>query len=114
MATVGTNRHPQITTYRGICGRFCPAESGMARGLRLDRGTRSEISRGPKDLCARRRGEIYFAVENGEVIGTCAAIRPPPHARCLRGDPAHSREIELAKLAVAPVAQGRGLGRRLS
>jgi GNAT superfamily N-acetyltransferase len=47
-------------------------------------------------------GEIFFALENGTVIGTCAAIW-------------HSdKEVELAKLAVSPVAQGRGLGRQLS
>ena len=47
-------------------------------------------------------GEIFCALQAGEVVGTCAAIRVSPNV------------FELAKLAVAPVAQGRGLGRRLS
>jgi ribosomal protein S18 acetylase RimI-like enzyme len=47
-------------------------------------------------------GQIYFALQNGEVVGTCAAIRASP------------KVYELAKLAVAPGAQGRGLGRQLS
>ncbi|HEX7676474.1 MAG TPA: GNAT family N-acetyltransferase, partial [Thermoanaerobaculia bacterium] len=34
-------------------------------------------------------------------VGTCAAIRVPPST------------VELAKLAVSPEAQGRGIGRRL-
>lgn len=47
-------------------------------------------------------GQIFFALQDGEVVGTCAAIRISPGV------------FELAKLAVAPVAQGQGLGRRLS
>ena len=47
-------------------------------------------------------GEIFFAVEGECVIGTCAAI------------PRDDGTIELAKLAVTPAAQGRGLGRALS
>ncbi len=46
-------------------------------------------------------GEIFFALDGDEVIGTCAMIP--------RGDD----EFELAKLAVTPAAQGRGIGRRL-
>ena len=47
-------------------------------------------------------GEIFFAVEGDRVLGTCAAI------------PREDGIIELAKLAVTPTAQGRGLGRALS
>lgn len=47
-------------------------------------------------------GEIFFAVEAGRVIGTCAAIPQPDGG------------FELAKLAVTPHAQGRGLGRTLA
>ena len=47
-------------------------------------------------------GQIFFALQAGEVIGSCAAIR------------ASKNVFELAKLAVASVAQGRGIGRRLS
>ena len=46
-------------------------------------------------------GEIFVARRNGEVVGTCAVL---PHE-----DGVH----ELLKLAVAPAAQGLGLGRRL-
>jgi GNAT superfamily N-acetyltransferase len=46
-------------------------------------------------------GQVFFAMDHGEVIGTCAAIRVPPS------------NVELAKLAVSPDAQGRGIGRLL-
>ena len=42
-----------------------------------------------------------MARRSGEVVGTCAVL---PH---------DEGEMELAKLAVAPAAQGLGLGRRL-
>ncbi len=46
-------------------------------------------------------GEIFFILENGTVVGTCALIR-------------HSAELyELAKMAVTPQCQGRGLGQLL-
>jgi ribosomal protein S18 acetylase RimI-like enzyme len=45
-----------------------------------------------------RGGEIFFVVEGDEVLGTCAVI-------------AHSPEVhEIAKMAVAPAARGRGFG----
>lgn len=46
-------------------------------------------------------GQIYFAVEDGSVLGTCAVLE--------EGD----GQMELAKMAVAPAAQGRGIGHQL-
>ena len=46
-------------------------------------------------------GQIFFALDGGTVIGTCAAI-------CIS-----ESTIELAKLGVDPAAQGRGVGRQL-
>jgi ribosomal protein S18 acetylase RimI-like enzyme len=46
-------------------------------------------------------GQIFVARRNGEVVGTCAVL---PHDEGV---------LELLKLAVAPAAQGLGLGRRL-
>ena len=46
-------------------------------------------------------GQIFFALREDVVIGTCAVIRLDP-ATC-----------ELAKMAVTPAAQGQGVGRRL-
>ena len=46
-------------------------------------------------------GEIFFAVEHGRALGTCA-VKPVGDGR-----------VELSKMAVTPRAQGRGVGRRL-
>jgi putative acetyltransferase len=48
-----------------------------------------------------RGGEIFIAVLNGVTVGCCAAI---PHGPEI---------MEVAKLAVDPAAQGRGIGRQL-
>jgi len=47
-------------------------------------------------------GQIFFAVEGDSVLGTCAVIKKSAPG-----------EMELAKMAVAPVAQGHGIGRLL-
>jgi putative acetyltransferase len=46
-------------------------------------------------------GQIFVATDGPNVVGVCAAI---PHT---------ADTIEIAKLAVDPVAQGKGIGRRL-
>ena len=56
----------------------------------------------PRDSIIAQGGQIFFAVERETVLGTCAAIR-------------HSIEVvEIAKLAVTPSAQRRGIGRLLT
>ncbi len=47
-------------------------------------------------------GQIFFAVEGDSVLGTCAVLKKSAPG-----------EMELAKMAVAPAAQGRGIGRLL-
>ena len=47
-------------------------------------------------------GQIFFALRDDQVIGTCAVI---PH---------DATTWELAKMAVTPHAQGGGVGRRLA
>lgn len=56
----------------------------------------------PLDSILAPGGEIFFALADGAVAGTCAAI------------PCGDATVELAKLAVAAPWRGRGLGRRLS
>jgi GNAT superfamily N-acetyltransferase len=56
----------------------------------------------PREKILTPGGEIFVAVLEGEVVGTCAALPQP------------DRSFELAKLAVSPKVQGRGLGRRLA
>ncbi len=55
----------------------------------------------PEGYVLGKGGEVFFAIEADRVVGSCAAI------------PASPSRWELAKLAVAPEAQGKGLGRRL-
>ena len=56
----------------------------------------------PRESIIDQGGQIFFAVEREVVLGTCAAIR-------------HSNKVvEIAKLAVAPSAQRRGIGRMLT
>ena len=56
----------------------------------------------PREAIVDRGGEIFFALLDGEPIGTCAAILEDPST------------VQLAKLAVTERAQGRGIGRLLS
>ncbi|MCP3932410.1 MAG: GNAT family N-acetyltransferase, partial [Bacteroidetes bacterium] len=49
----------------------------------------------PRESIIDRGGQIYFAVENSNVLGTCAAIHDG------------GATVEIAKLAVAPSAQRR-------
>ena len=55
----------------------------------------------PDETIIAAGGQIFVAVEDGAVIGTCAAV---PHG---------PGEFEVVKLAVSPAAQGRGIGREL-
>jgi putative acetyltransferase len=57
-----------------------------------------EIFRDPWGKIVSPGGQILFLVENGEVQGTCAVLRHGPE------------ECEIAKMAVAQSARGRGFG----
>lgn len=57
--------------------------------------------RDPEGKVIAAGGEIFFAIRDGEVIGTCAAV------------PQGEAVFELAKLCVTPAAQGGGLGHAL-
>jgi putative acetyltransferase len=54
----------------------------------------------PEEYILKPGGHIFFAVENEEVLGTVALIK-------------EHDGFELAKMAVTPVAQGRGIGKLL-
>ena len=60
--------------------------------------TDRDTFRDPESKILTPGGEIFFVIDGGEPLGTCAVLR-------------HSTEVhEIAKMAVAPVAQGRGYG----
>lgn len=55
----------------------------------------------PVEGILRHGGHILMAEDGGAVLGTCALLAGPPG------------EFELAKMAVAPSARGRGVGELL-
>jgi GNAT superfamily N-acetyltransferase len=60
-----------------------------------------EVFGDPEAAIVAPGGQIFFVIEEGEVRGTCAVIRRD------------AETCELAKMAVAPAARGRGHGDRL-
>ena len=67
----------------------------------LEDGDRKHLEH-PRESILSTGGEIFLALIDDAAVGTCAAIA--------RGE----RTVELAKLAVAESARGRGIGKRLS
>jgi ribosomal protein S18 acetylase RimI-like enzyme len=57
-----------------------------------------EIFSDPRGKILAAGGQIFFVLERGQVQGTCAVLRHGPD------------ECEIAKMAVAPAARGRGYG----
>lgn len=57
-----------------------------------------EVFRDPRGKILEPGGEIFFVLQGGQVQGTCAVIRH------------NAGECEIAKMAVAPAARGRGFG----
>lgn len=67
----------------------------------FEEGDRKHLEH-PRESILSTGGEIFLALMDGAVVGTCAAIV------------SNARTVELAKLAVAESAWGRGIGQRLS
>jgi ribosomal protein S18 acetylase RimI-like enzyme len=57
----------------------------------------------PRQAIIERGGHILVALDNGKPVGVCALVKSD-------GDP---YDFELTKLAVAPEAQGRHIGKHL-
>ena len=53
----------------------------------------------PEGVIIQKGGQIFFVEEEGKVLGCCALVRHP-----------ENETYELAKMAVTPTAQGKGLG----
>jgi GNAT superfamily N-acetyltransferase len=60
-----------------------------------------KVLRDPEASIVATGGEIFFALDGDRAVGTAAAVRTAPDT------------FELAKMAVRPSHQGRGLGERL-
>lgn len=89
----------EITTFRP---EFLPAYSALNREW-IERYFKIE----PMDIAQLERarenildqgGEIFFVVEDGQAVGTCAMVPHGPGC------------YELAKMAVAPSTRGKGYG----
>ncbi|MDR3628374.1 MAG: bifunctional helix-turn-helix transcriptional regulator/GNAT family N-acetyltransferase [Ignavibacteriaceae bacterium] len=61
-----------------------------------------EILSNPEEIIINKGGEIFFARINGEIVGTCAAIKIDDNT------------YELAKMAVTEKAQGKQAGKKLA
>lgn len=55
----------------------------------------------PEEYIINKGGAILLALYNGKPVGTCALIK---------GTTAHNYDFELAKMAVSPIARGKGIG----
>jgi ribosomal protein S18 acetylase RimI-like enzyme len=100
-STTASNRI-QIVTYRD---EFKPAFESLNLDWIEEHFWVEDIDRqvlsDPKGTIVDHGGEVFFAVEDGVAVGTCALIQ-------------HDDWIyELSKMAVHPSAQGRGLGNLL-
>src|SRR5215208_726591 len=60
-----------------------------------------EIFRDPSSEVLAAGGQVFFVLEGNQVQGTCAVLRH------------NGEDFEIAKMAVAPSARGRGYGDRL-
>ena len=103
MSTIANQNDIQIIGYREeYAPDFAQLNLEWLEGYSLLEDADLKYLEDPKTHILDTGGEVFFAVESGTVIGTCAVVWRGPE------------EIELVKLAVSPAAQGRGLGRRLS
>jgi GNAT superfamily N-acetyltransferase len=60
-----------------------------------------KVLRNPEESIMQPGGQIFFAMDGAQAVGTAAAIRVAPET------------FELGKMAVRPSHQGQGLGERL-
>jgi GNAT superfamily N-acetyltransferase len=60
-----------------------------------------KVLRNPEESIMQPGGQIFFAMDGAQAVGTAAAIRVAPET------------FELGKMAVSPSHQGQGLGERL-
>lgn len=82
--------------------RFLPAfislnEEWIQRHFAIEEMDRRQL-RDPHGFILKGGGEIFFVIEKGVAVGTCAMI---PHGES---------GFELAKMAVAPDTRGKGYG----
>jgi ribosomal protein S18 acetylase RimI-like enzyme len=81
--------------------RFGELNREWLEGYGLMEASEEEQLTDPQKYFIDRGGQIFVALDDGLVVGTCAVV---PHS---------AGEIELAKLTVATEFRGQGIARRL-
>lgn len=76
-------------------------EQWLAESFEVEAGDATVLA-DPNGRILRRGGHIVFALQRGEVVGTCALVRH------------RSGVLELAKMAVAPARRNKGIGTALA
>jgi putative acetyltransferase len=102
IASAGDDSGPRVVPYQD---EFRAAFDALNREwieqyFTLEAADR-EILGDPEGKIIEAGGRVFFVVERGEVLGTCAMLRHSPE------------EYEIAKMAVAAKARGRGFGHLL-
>jgi putative acetyltransferase len=98
----GMNADVEIATWRPeLRGEFERLNRPWLESYGLLEPLDLVVLQQPEDKILAGGGQIFFALSGESVVGTCAAIRVAEDV------------FELAKLAVSPSAQNRGVGRRL-
>ncbi len=93
----------QIDVFRDAYGpAFASLNRAWLEGHDLYEPLDGEYLDHPRERILDKGGEIFCAVRDGQVVGTCAVLTVDADA------------MELAKLTVAAEARGHGLGRRLT
>ncbi len=93
------SRKPEVLRYREeFRSAFERLNREWIEGYFVLEPADREILGDPRRKILDPGGQVFFLLEGGEVQGTCAVLR-------------HSAdECEIAKMAVAPAARGRGYG----
>ncbi|MGH8335697.1 MAG: GNAT family N-acetyltransferase [Gammaproteobacteria bacterium] len=92
----------EIDIYRSdYATRFGELNREWLEGYNLMEPTEEEQLADPQKYFLDRGGQIFVALHNRQVIGTCAVL---PHG---------ADEVELAKLTVASEFRSQGIARRL-
>lgn len=92
----------ELATYRpDLAGAFASLNREWIERLFRVEASDAAVLADPEGYIIRPGGQIFFALDNGTAVGTVAAVR------------GSNGVFELAKMAVSPAYQGRGLGERL-
>lgn len=92
----------EIDTFRSEhARRFAELNRAWLERYNLMEAVEEEQLADPQRHFLDRGGQIFVALHDGRVVGTCAVV------------PDGSGEFELAKLTVAPEFRGQGIARRL-